>query len=674
MKNARSQRLSRLCGLVCTALAVLANEGKAEDPYMPLTYGGRTVDLAPYYFSYPYYLMGYSEEAGKLFYSETDETGAIFLRALAWDPGDREPLDLSRGQAVTSVDLNTINFWERHYNPALDGILARADESKREDINLWLFSEGSGPPRRLTDADYVYNFFQTLDGHDVYFTSRYGTSEDGEGCLEHMRIDEDARHEVQNLFCDSDGLIEAKLNTWKPLRADAEKLIFTAFAEGDRTLPELYAYYFEDGTAERLVVAHGASGVWVWSEWYESTDFLYVRDKRLYYFNAESGEAHLLWTFEESPSERKIVKRGDDIFIVMTTDGVLETQLQVFRLADKSLEVVDTWLTDIRPNFSFGDGNDWLVSFSSTRVLRGFELFSLTPEGTLLRRSLLPELEAINRDLAACNVDLITYESRDDNELTAGTYDIQAFLYTPKDPPASAEQLYIIQAFYGGRNGFVRGFHSLCSVGVAILSPAVRGDWRLGDSFELANDGEKADAPIRDVIAGARYLVERFDIRDESQIGTWGYSHGGWAALRAMTYPGPERFGFGFALAGAGYFDMLHIVEDPDCNVNIHGWISKEFGDIETQRDTLRFHSPTEFLDLVQGPIFLYHGENDERISLQCSLDFVQLLEARGLTYHLEVIAGQGHSIQGAHNWHAVYSALFRFLDGYREDRASGGG
>ena len=112
MKYARSQRLSRLCGLVCTALAVLANEGKAEDPYMPLTYGGRTVDLAPYYFSYPYYLMGYSEEAGKLFYSETDETGAIFLRALAWDPGDRQPLDLSRGQAVTSVSYTHLRAHE----------------------------------------------------------------------------------------------------------------------------------------------------------------------------------------------------------------------------------------------------------------------------------------------------------------------------------------------------------------------------------------------------------------------------------------------------------------------------------------------------------------------------------------------------------------------------------
>ena len=82
----------------------------------------------------------------------------------------------------------------------------------------------------------------------------------------------------------------------------------------------------------------------------------------------------------------------------------------------------------------------------------------------------------------------------------------------------------------------------------------------MGLDFFQANDGKNADAPIRDVFAAGRYLKNRFQV-EPRKIGTFGYSHGGWAAIRSVTYPKKEEsFPFGFAIAG-GLLQGGHVMK-----------------------------------------------------------------------------------------------------------------
>ena len=59
-------------------------------------------------------------------------------------------------------------------------------------------------------------FAQSLDHHSVVYVSRYGTSDDQEGCLELLTIADDGTTSTQKLFCDSDNKRSAKLNSWAP--------------------------------------------------------------------------------------------------------------------------------------------------------------------------------------------------------------------------------------------------------------------------------------------------------------------------------------------------------------------------------------------------------------------------------------------------------------------------
>ena len=243
-------------------------------------------------------------------------------------------------------------------------------------------------------------------------------------------------------------------------------------------------------------------------------------------------------------------------------------------------------------------------------------------------------------------------------------YDIDAYLYEPRNPIAADDRLYVIEAFYGGRNSFTPAFHSFCQVGITTLSPVVRGDSRFGGAFQNSNNGIKADAPIRDVIAGARYLQSKYEFSDSRRIGTMGYSHGGWAAVRALSYPGPEHFEFGFALAGAGIYDILQMADDvPEGKTNIRGWFDKEFGDLDTEREYLSYLSATSHMNNIKVPIFLYVGRNDERITALHTISFAKKLRSADKDYELVIIEDQGHSIRGARNWHEIYGAMFKFLE-----------
>ena len=62
--------------------------------------------------------------------------------------------------------------------------LLRLTKKKRENLNLWLFSEQNPKAVKLTDADFIYSFAQSPDHRTVVYTSRYGSSDSDEGCLE----------------------------------------------------------------------------------------------------------------------------------------------------------------------------------------------------------------------------------------------------------------------------------------------------------------------------------------------------------------------------------------------------------------------------------------------------------------------------------------------------------
>lgn len=652
----------RFYKLIFLALILLPLKPAYAEPLI-IKYGEREVDLAPYYFAFPYGIRKISIENEKIYYTKSEPDGGSYLYVQQWDGNGQFDINTGSAEQVTDVDIEGINFWSRKYNKVLDALIVKADEAKREDINLWLFSESNPKAIKLTDVDYIYSFAQSPDHRTVAYTSRYGTSDDQEGCLELLTIADNGATSTQKLFCDSDNKMPAKLNSWGPLRIDDKNIVFTALTNGDRDRKVLYRY--DRASKEVIKITSSSEGSWlgVISAWEDETQVLYWLDKQIFLFDIANNSSVKLHEFENN--FRIVVSEVEgQKFLQAITKDVLKTTYEVFAFKNSHLVKTDGFVIDMNVGFEHAEDDTVIIYKSSADTSYDFEKIKIDPSGRIQRNSFIKGLAELNDQLSQCKVSQVTYSYADTHGGEETQLDVDAFLYEPRLPVVEENRLYVIKAFYGGRNSFRSGFHNMCQVGITVLSPVVRGDSRLGPEFEKLNDGKNADAPIRDVIAGARYLQSKYSLADSRRIGTTGFSHGGWAAVRALSYPGPEHFEFGFALAGAGIYDITQMADDvPEGKTNIRGWFDKEFGNLDTEQEYLSYLSATSHMDRINAPIFLYHGRNDERITVLHSISFAERLRDAGKINELLIIENQGHSISGAQNGHQIMGAAFKFLE-----------
>ena len=457
----------------------------------------------------------------------------------------------------------------------------------------------------------------------------------------------------------------AKLNSWTSLRIDDKYIIFAALRGGSRNNQWIYRYDRLSGDVIRLV-----SGGDIVATLADENKFLYSFGRTLSFFDIVSGSNIGLHKFKNSllivPHNFSIgaMEIGEQTYLYAITNGVSETTFEIFHLVKNKLVKTDGFMINMNARFVHAEDGTVFIYKESTDTLIDYERIDVDQAGHIQRSDFIKGLTQLNDHLSECKVSRVTYKSVDHIGGFEIKYDIDAILYEPRDPIAADDRLYVIEAFYGGRNSFERGFHSFCQVGITTLSPVVRGDNRFGSAFENLNNAIKADAPIRDVIAGARYLQSKYEFADSRRIGTMGYSHGGWAAVRALSYPGPEHFEFGFAIAGAGIYDIIQMVDDvPEGKTNIRAWFDREFGNLDTQRKHLSYLSATSHMKNIKAPIFLYHGSNDERITVLHSMSFAEKLRIANKDHELLIVEGQGHSIHGARSWHAIYGAMFKFLE-----------
>lgn len=635
--------------------------GEDQDTFI-LTYKGRSVDSAPYSFAFPYRLEEVSIEQKKIYFSRHVEGEGKYLYTTQWDPSKPLTLDSQSAQKVTDTDLNTINFWRRYSNKRLGGLVAEADDDKAERINLWLFEDGSDAPRKLTDVDYVYEFVQSEDHSTIYYTARYGSSDAAKGCLEELRIQEDGSTQTRQLICDDDPAMPARINWWTKLRADAERVVFPALKDGDRNKQELYAYDLFDGSVSLMFAGHGKGWLDVWQGWGDETQALFSADRDLYRYDFTTNEAILLRRFDRALSGFQPAGHGPTSNIMVTTETPFETKLQVFSVQKDGLTSLsettfaeDLWLAD-------GFEGQVLIGKFAPETYAAFEMLNVSPDGRFTSQDAVRGLAKINDQLNQCDVERVQIQHDDTSTQSPGSLTLDAFVYRPRDLPPIEDQKFVITAYYGGNNEFSSYHHLWCALGLTTVSPAVRGDWRYGTEFANGNDREKADAPIRDTLAVARYLMERYSIPNSRQIGTKGYSHGGWAAVRAVSYPGPEQLELGFAIAGGGFYDLPAVFDLANTGeTNIHGWFEKEFGTAD-QQDLLRQLSPSQHIDRVSASVFLFHADRDTRVSPNQSRVFADRLAKANKTYELLIVPDQGHSIRGPEIWADIRQRVLDFI------------
>jgi dipeptidyl aminopeptidase/acylaminoacyl peptidase len=87
-------------------------------------------------------------------------------------------------------------------------------------------------------------------------------------------------------------------------------------------------------------------------------------------------------------------------------------------------------------------------------------------------------------------------------------------------------------------------------------------------------------------------------------------------------------------------------------------------------RDIFARSSPSRHLQYITTPLILHHGEADDTVPIQWSVDLADALSARGKTAMLYTYPGQGHVFAGW-GWQLFSTRTLAFFDEFLNPRAS---
>lgn len=234
---------------------------------------------------------------------------------------------------------------------------------------------------------------------------------------------------------------------------------------------------------------------------------------------------------------------------------------------------------------------------------------------------------------------------------------IKSMLHLPK----TELKAVCLMAFYGGEEWYSSQIQRYAEMGIAVLSPAVRGSWGWGREWEKMLEGDLGGDEILDVIWGGKYLEAKFGL-PASKIGVFGGSHGGYATLRAITMPKNYKglkdtyFPFGFAISSVGMADLVAFYNDSriaDWLVHLLGPFDKEF---------YLSRSPITFFDNLETPLLIINGKNDSRVPFSTMESFIMKLKESNKSYELLIHEGQGHGASNRSTRLLEYQTEFNFL------------
>lgn len=635
-----------------------------------VAFRGRTIDLEPYVQGFPYSSFRFDLEHGLLLYMEDTPTGDQ-LRLL--DLLDSGAVDLEAGRPLTAVDWSTRSLWGSAYHAITESFVVLADEANEERMNLYAISLADESVAPITDNDYTYAADISENGHVLAYIARHGLEEPFNSCLHVRDISESFDGADREVLCDG-GSEEARF-TWSAIHfgPNNDWVVVSTQHNMDRNQASLaridlnaespvFEFLLEPG-----VVRYG---VMVVKDSVDEAGFFYVSSEEgcdnVYRYDFATGTSNKLTDLRDEMASINLVERegseGAALLVVLTRPH----ESEIILLDGESGDTLYSEVVDVLLSVADLEGAVGIWQMASTVTPLEVERFSLdfsreTP--SIARERLTGVPDALASQLLHCNVERVEYPTFD--TLGDGTPRmLHAFFLTPKNPPPEDQRLVRITAFYGGANSFSKSSQIMCEAGIATFSPSPRGSWGFGAEFSALNDGDLGGDEIIDIFYAARWLQENHGY-EPHQIGVYGGSHGGYATMRAMTFPPEtngrnESFDFGFGLSHAGFSNILTFFE----TCNIPDWVILEAGDPETESEKLLERSPVSHTERLRAPILLTHGENDSRVPVEESRQFAEAAGSHGDFVTYVEFPGQGHGIDGLDNTLRYYRAVFQFLEG----------
>ncbi|MFV8783433.1 alpha/beta hydrolase family protein [Microbulbifer sp. SA54] len=246
----------------------------------------------------------------------------------------------------------------------------------------------------------------------------------------------------------------------------------------------------------------------------------------------------------------------------------------------------------------------------------------------------------------------VTYRARDGLE-------IPAFLTVPNQGKAPFPTVIMPHGGPWARDylGWDLWAQYLANRGYAVLQPQYRGSEGWGQELWRAGDREWGKKMQDDKDDGAAWLVEQ-GIADKDRIALYGYSYGGYAAMAATVRPNSP---YQCAIAGAGLSEL-----DTFDKITFENPFNRAF-----QNPTIAGLSPQYVAEEANIPLFIFHGDRDQRVPIDQSRKFYERLEKLGKPVEYLEIPDLWHSMPWFPQHHL---AVLTSVEDYLGKRCGPGG
>ena len=250
------------------------------------------------------------------------------------------------------------------------------------------------------------------------------------------------------------------------------------------------------------------------------------------------------------------------------------------------------------------------------------------------------------------DMSFVTYKARDGLE-------IPAFLTTPQSGSKPYPAVVLPHGGPWARDflGWDRWAQFLANRGYAVLQPQYRGSEGFGQTLWRAGDNEWGRKMQDDKDDGAYWLAEQ-GIADAERIAIFGYSYGGFAAMAASVR---KNSPYQCAISGAGLAELRSFDK-----ITFTNPFQRHF-----QNPTIGGMSPIDHVGDAEIPIFVFHGDRDQRVPVEQSRKFVRALKRAGKDVEYLEVVDLWHSLPW---WPQHHLAMFESLENYLANDCGPGG
>jgi len=206
--------------------------------------------------------------------------------------------------------------------------------------------------------------------------------------------------------------------------------------------------------------------------------------------------------------------------------------------------------------------------------------------------------------------------------------------------------------------GFDDDAQFLASRGYLVLQVNFRGSSGRGKRFITDGYLKWGTRIQQDLVDGVKWAISQ-NYADPARVCVFGASFGGYSAMMApIRSPGTFKCAIGYA----GVYDLGMMFQKGDTHTSVRGrtFLEETMGKDPAE---LAANSPDKLASQIDIPVFLVHGEDDERAPFAQAKAMRAALDAAHKTYEWLAVPGEGHGFYKPENNIALYNRIQAFLE-----------